>query len=377
MLKEYIRRLKSQDVAERRAAIKDLARLRNEAAIPLLETVAQSDPEAELRALAEKAIRYIRQNTQELPTPLAEAAEKPPSGPTPRRYIPPREREAARKYVNAAFNYYQAGDRARAVEWLGKGLSLNPNLQKDAFVEGIVQNTMQMSIDEALPILTNPDRRKAYIAQIGGKAARLGSGHVPKDATWSNALIDLGLYGVVVALSQFALLYFAVDMLRELAQRSPELLTVQDIDALLNMKTRDLLIAAWVGGIYAVFGALVQGAFTHLAATFLLGGQGTLAYLYRKLVPLQTAILLFSTAAVVVLSLVTSPVTALTLSNILSFVVGLVALYLIARAVAEVYNFGVGSGCGAMFLGNIIFIALFFCGLYALLMVLTAALGGA
>ncbi len=383
MLKPYIRQLKSQDPAERRQAIKGLARLRNEAVIPLLETVAQSDPDPELRALAEKAIRYVKANVQPEPKARSASSESllniPPSEeglPKPRHRVSTRDRDAARKYVNAAFSYYQAGDRARAVEWLGKGLSLNPNLQSDSFVAGIVQGVMQMDVDEALPILTHPDRRKEYVARLGGKQPTRAT-HVPENATWDNVLIDFGLYGLVTLIGQFAVLYFAIDIYRELWRRSPELYNTAGAETFFNLNVREMFFVSLLGGVYATIGVAVQGAFIHLAATFLLGGKGTLAYLYRKLVPLQMVFMLVVAAAMVFLSLLIDPVTAMTLLNLVNFVSGFVLLYLLVRVVAEVYDFGVASGCGAIFLGGVIFIAVFFCGIYGLVMLLAGLLGGA
>ncbi len=388
MLKPYIRQLKSQDAAERRQAIKALARLRNPAAVPILETVANSDPDPALRELAQKAIQFIEANADPnaarsvaAPSALPALPEIPaaPSAPSPkpeRTHISPRDRDNARAYANTAFSYYQANDRARAVEWLGKALSLDPNLQEDSFVEGLVQNVMHMSVTEALPILTHPDRRKAYIAQIGGKQA-LPTEHVPQDATWDNVLIDFGLYGLVVLIGQFAMLYFAMDLYREMILRSPELSNSPGVDALLNMDVRGMALTSLLGSVYAIVVVVLQGIFVHLAATFILGGKGTLAYLYRKIVPIQTGYLLITGAAMVLLSLLMPPITALSLLNVVNFVIGLAVLYLLVQAIAKVYNFGAWSGCGAIVLGGILFVAVLFCGFYLLVTVLVMLLGGA
>ena len=376
MLKPYIQQLKSQDPAERRKAIKGLARLRNPAAVPLLETVANSDPDPGLRELAEKAIRYIKAN----PAP-EQASENPPppspaeeAAPAPRRHVSPRDRENARAYVNAAFSYYQAGDRARAVDWLGKGLTLNPNLQSDSFVAGIVQSTMNMSVSEALPILTQPDRRKAFIASLGGKK-RIRAEHVPEDATWHNVLIDLGLYGIVVMASQFATWLFAINVIKEIAQRSPELYGTQNVDALFNMDIRGVFMTSLAAAVYAIIAIALQGGFIHLAATYFLGGQGTLTYLYRKLVPLQTVFTLILATVIVALGLLVDATVAVMLLSALGTVAGIAIAYLVARVVAQVYDFGMWSGCGAVILGGIIFSVILFCGMYGLLALLFSLLG--
>ena len=376
MLKPYIQLLKSQDPAERRKAIKGLARLRNPAAVPVLETVANSDPDPALRELAEKAIRYINANAaaKQASESLLNVPASEEATPKPRPHISPRDREDARAYVNAAFSYTQAGDPARAVEWLGKALSVNPALEKDSFVAGIVHTVMQMSMDEALPILTHPDRRKEYIATLGGKK-RIRAEHVPEDATWDNVLIDFGLYGIVVMASQFATWLFAVNVIKEMMQRSPELYNTQNMDALFNMDMRGVFMTSLIAGVYAIIAIALQGAFIHLAATYFLSGRGTLAYLYRKLVPLQTVFTLISAAVIVALGLLVDATVAMPLMSLFGMVAGIVMFYLIVQVVARVYNFGVWSGCGAIFLGGIVFGVVFFCGVYGLLALLLTLLG--
>ena len=377
MLKPYIRQLKSQDPAERRKAIAGLARLRNPAVIPLLETVSHSDPDPALRELAEKAIRYVNTHAEQKSSPATESLlDIPPAeDATPRSHVSPRDRETARKYVNAAFSYYQAGDRARAVEWLGKALSVNSEIQGDSFVEGIVQNVMQMDMSEALPILTHVDRRKAYIAELGGKQP-MKAEHVPENATWGNVLIDFGLYGVVAIASQFAAWLFAADILQRLVEQSPQHDT-QNIDAFFNMDTRGIFLTSLLSGVYFIVGAALQGVFTHLAARYMLGGRGSLAYLYRKLVPLQTIFLFVTSAALVLLGLAGNADVALPLLGLLNIVADLVLLYLTVRIVAEVHDFGMWSGCGAIILGWVLLIVIFVCGAYVLFMVLVLLVGGA
>ena len=376
MLKPYIQQLKSQAPTERRKAIKGLARLRNPAAVPLLETVANSDPDPALRELAEKAIRYINANAQ--PEPASESLlDIPPSeegAPKTRHYVSSRDRDTAREYINAAFSYTQAGDYVRAIDWLGKGLTLNPNLQSDSFVAGLVQSAMQMSMNEALPILTHPDRRKEYIATLGGKKL-IRAEHVPEDATWDNVLVDFGLYGIVAMASQFATWLFAVNVIKEMIQRSPELYSTQNMDALFNMDMRGVFMTSLIAGVYAIIAIALQGAFIHLAATYFLSGQGTLAYLYRKLVPLQTAFMLISAAVIVALGLLVDATVAMPLMGLFGAVAGIVMVYLLMRIVAEVYDFGVWSGCGAILLGGIVFVVVFFCGMYGLLGLLFTLLG--
>lgn len=68
MNKAALKQLKSRDIAERKQAIKELAKSGDADAIPHLKRVFEQDPEPEVREFAKKAAAYIRKNTPE-PTP--------------------------------------------------------------------------------------------------------------------------------------------------------------------------------------------------------------------------------------------------------------------------------------------------------------------
>ena len=111
-----------------------------------------------------------------------------------------------------------------------------------------------------------------------------------------------------------------------------------------------------------------------MAATKFVGGNGALVYLFRKLIPFQTVLVLLTTSTAIAVALL-GGFAAMPLLSLFNTAFGLVALYWITRIVAEVYDFGMGSGCVAILAGGLIGMAIFFCGGLALLSVLSSLLG--
>ena len=163
MIEHTIRQLQSDDPVQRRATIVALGNSRDPDALRPLAAVYRRDPDPALRELALKAGQFIQQiNAKEdavpgAPIPVGEAD------------ISPRDRELARGYLNSATDFYMAGDKARAVENLGKALSLDPALINEQFVSNLVMTTTGMAVAQAVPALTHPDRRAELIERMGGK----------------------------------------------------------------------------------------------------------------------------------------------------------------------------------------------------------------
>jgi len=212
-----------------------------------------------------------------------------------------------------------------------------------------------------LPILTHPDRRKAYIAELGGRKP-IRVERAPEDATWGNALLDFGLYGIVAAVSQFVMWHFAVDILERISDGALKVSVdnAPNLDAISNMSMTSVLLISVLVGVGAVVAMVLQGVFTHLAAAFMLGGTGTLPYLYRKLVPLQTVVVLIGAAAVVALGLWGGAFATLVFLAFGGMVGNLAVYYLTVRAVAKVYDFDYMSSVGALSLGSGLFVAVLF-----------------
>lgn len=386
MLDDILQQLRSPDPGQRRRAIIALANSRDPAALKPLAAVYRTDPDPELRELALKAGRYIQQPSGDegspvqtssavaVPTAGAVAAD---SGASPRSVplkpsVSARDAELAKNYLDSATTYHLEGDKARAVENLGKALSLNPELRKDSFTANLMMTLTGRSVQEAMPILIHPDRRAELIASLGGRRKLRKQQTHGKDAdkaTWDNVLMDLGIYWLVVTLSLIAIFVFVMKAIQDMVEATPSAMNA-DLDALFSAGVIGLVMLAVIYGITSVLTLLIQGAAIHAAATYVLAGDGTLVYLYKRLVPFMTVVMLAFSAVFVCLALFSSAteVWCLVPMMIAGGTVGVV--YYMSKLVGEVYNFGAGSGCGAILIGGVLLAALSYAVDYALLSLL-------
>lgn len=339
MWESYAEQLHSADPEQRRQAIIALANSRDLAALRPLAEAFQHDPDPALRELALKAGRYIRRYAA--PRDEEEAQ------------ISARDRELAQKLLDAATSYHLHGDKGRATDTLGKALSLNPALRKETFVANLITSLTGMSVDEAMPLLTHPDRRRTLIDRVGGKRRlqRMAEGPGAESATWDNVMVDFVLYALVVALSTAAILIFALDAVRDLIESAPvSTVSSSDLDALFDASMVGMMLLGGFYGIYSALALALEGGAIHLVATFFFGGDSPLVYLYRRLVPFQTYFML----AVALIFLILALSGAWLTIPLVMAAVSLGAGYWIARLIGEVYRIGTGLGCLTLILGGVL-----------------------
>jgi hypothetical protein len=359
MSDEITRLLRSPDPAQRRQGIMRLADARSPAALPLLADIYRSDPVPELRELALKAGRYIRGPAGAAPTAAGTSAVAPAPGRS--QAVSKRDAELARIHLDAAINFHAHGDPARAVENLGKAISLNPALEKETLFANLTLSVMGLPVASALPILVHPDRRAEFMAQVGGKRKlkrKQAHGKGAEKATWDNVLIDFILFAVVLALVTMAFLVFSLDAIEEAFEASATSVTADQLDTFYSASMAFLIVFAIFSAVISAFSLAIQGLAIHFAATTFFGGDGTLAYLYRRMVPFQTVIALGTSAAIIALTLFGSTGTLLLLIPLAMTVGTVVYYYVLSSLIGEVYNFGAGSGCGALLIGGILLAAL-------------------
>jgi tetratricopeptide (TPR) repeat protein len=376
MIDEWIEQLKNPDSDQRRQAIIALANTRDPAALPALAAIYRGDPDPALRDMALKAGRYIRQESEKLgtTTPASSAPEK-----APQPDVSKRDAELAKFYLDAATNYQTLGDRARAIEHVGKALSLNPGRAQETFVANLILITTGMPVDEALPVLLHPDRREALIARLGGRRpleTKQEHGAGRETATWDNVGVDFLVYWVVVSVSTVAVLLLVLskiqDMLNSMIMTTPGAVTT-DLDTLMSASIITLVVSGIFYGIVYTVSLLIQGGAIHVASTFVLGGSGTLVYLYRRLVPFQTWATFGIAAGFIVLMLFGSVADTYLLMPLVMTAAVIGVAYYTAEIISQVYDFGWFSGCLAMLIAGIL-LAVLSCGTNALLISLLGGL---
>ncbi len=369
MLDTYLRQLGSDDPAQRRQAIAALANSRDPAALKPLAVVFKNDPDPALRELALQAGRYLRQY----------ALDQPASAEDEEAEVSARDRELAKSLLDATTTHHLDGDKGRALDNLGKALSLNPALQKEPFVANLVRSLTGMSVAEAMPLLTHPDRRRALVEKTGGKRAlrRQAPDKDVETATWNNVAIDFLLYALVVALSMTAIFVFTMETIRELIEAAPSSdISAQELDALFDASVMALFVLGAFYGIYSALTLAFQGAAIHVVAAYLLSGNSTLVYLYRRLVPFQTYVMLTFALVFVGLALTGSATEVWLLIPLVMLFGSLVVTVLLSKLIGRVYEFGAGMGCLVIFLGGVLMAVIALLGNWALAGLLGKMLGG-
>jgi hypothetical protein len=372
MIEPWVQQLQNPDPQQRRQAIIALANTRDPAALPPLAAVYRGDPDPELRELALKAGRYIRQESDQVGSaPIAS------TGPG----VSKRDAELAQFYLDAATNYQTLGDRGRAIEHLGKALSLNPARVHETFVTNLILLTTGMPVDQAMPMLTHPDRREELIRRVGGRRAlEKVQKHGPgiEKATWENVSIDFLVYALAVSISFMAIILLALGPIQDMLNSMPMTTTSTvsaDLDTLRTASVISLIIAAIFYGIVYTISLAIQGGMIHAAATLVLGGDGTLVYLYRRLVPFQTWATFGIAAGFIIIMLFGSATDTFFLMPMVVVIASVSVAYYTAEIISQVYNFGWFTGCLAMIIAAIL-LAVLSCGANAVLFSLMGGLSG-
>ncbi|MCD4687370.1 MAG: hypothetical protein K8S97_15685 [Anaerolineae bacterium] len=270
-----------------------------------------------------------------------------------------RERDLGRYYLDAATNYFVARDGPRTLEHLAKALGHDPAIGQDRMVQNMIEQVMGMDWPDALAILTDVARLEDFIARMGGKQQlkrRQTHGTALDRATWRNVGIDLALYGVVVALGVLAMLVLGLLPLQELVDQYDFRFTARisaHIDTLRDLSIPAGLALAVGMGVYQVGFLALQLVFMHFAAVYMLAGDGTAVYLFRRVVPVQAGGVIVWVITALLMLLIPDLGVRLLMLNMLLVVetVGL-AVLVIAR-IGDAYAFTVWDGCSALFFAGL------------------------
>ena len=186
-----------------------LARLKDEDVLPLLNQISKNDPEPKLRQLAERAIIHIL-NEFSSTISRAQSTEDPPLS-----TVPPFSNSEAENYIQKAFAVYEQGSTANALQYLIKALDLTPMLVDDFDVQLLAENLTGIEGTIAAQMLTDREKRKRFFDD----GASPSSGTLPITPSF---LIIFVLF--LVVMSQF---FFADGM--ELINQALDELSVQQI----------------------------------------------------------------------------------------------------------------------------------------------------
>lgn len=361
-LEQLVQRLRSPDAAQRRQAIMALANLRDPAALPALAHIYRNDPDTELRDLALKAERYIRQIADAAQATAGESTGAATgTGPASHQGAPTeRDIQLARSYLDAATDFMLTDDKGRAIESLGRALALNPGLANDSFIENMIMAVTGLTPAQAVPILVHPDRRGQLIVQSGYQKEPLEvqrhHGEIIEAVTWTQVAVDLGVYWVASTISAIVMQVFGLELLEDFSVEAGYSFT-PFFDLLVNTSLLKQVLSSSVQGIGSGFFAIMLLLVMHFLAVTFLGGDANMEIMCHKVVPLMTVFTAANTLALVIFFLIGSLISIWFLPVVLGSGALLFLVY-VAIVLGRVYDFGLVSGLisviqGVLFYGGI------------------------
>jgi hypothetical protein len=385
MLDDLYRQLDSFDKEQRKQAVIALGKTKDPAALPRLADVYRTDPDEEVRALALKAGRFIRENAPAGSSTTLGSGDPGGDLPPITREVRPAEIERARGYLDQALEFSVRGDNARAVEYLGRAFDYNPHLRNDGMAIGLAADLTGLEGSAALRLLVDRNRRADLIHSMGGKAKR--SGDKPKrgdagEVGWNDVTMDLLIYALANGAVIFVFMlvgvqaFFDAVMLQSTA--SPQDFPPELMQFFNNPSGFGLPAAALCGvgyALYAVVVFLINSSVTHLVATSVMGGDGTIPGLINR-----TALFLTGfSVATSVLSFIPYGFTAdqdtISIFSSISGLVSIGGVIYYGKLVGDAYDFGMGKGCVSLLLGSLILGAVL-CACFFALTVGLGAMGG-
>jgi hypothetical protein len=404
--------LDSPSPETRKTAIQQLARTKDMEAIRYLEAVERLDSDGTVRDLAKKAVAYIkRQNEGAAPAvPASPIIADPPAKktgyapgsimaeyasrtPEPEEEAPPEKlseqpalvdvpesrRKAAKTALDMAGRAAFEDQLGRAAKYLVEAFKLNPNLKHDAYAVGLAATATGLYKTDAIKAIADGSALELFDKkELTAKAPKPKNKNedveveeVQVPATWSTALLDLLLYGLINAVIVGAWSAFLVGIIIG-AMNDPAIQNDPEIQATLQQSgfTAASFVAlfsqgaipgtifnALIYGLMAIVTLLVSSFFIHVAATMILGGEGTMANLIHR-----TALFLGIMAGLTAIAVIASIFLPLIIDPALgigiwaaTFFFSIWTLIGYVRRVGKAYDMGTGKGCAAVFLSSIMF----------------------
>jgi hypothetical protein len=285
---QYIKQLGSKDPNVRRQAVIALGRTGDPQALPYLASVYKSDSVSEIRELALKAGRYIRQqNGLGDATPVAR-----PSGldqAIADDDVTPDDERRAKEYLEAALDLQVRGNAAKAADTLAKAFTINPRLRRDTYALSLAATiTGREGSDAVNMVLTQGKAKRSTTEMLSEKA----KGGAVGAATWSDAFIDLMLYALVWTGGSVVFTLFSMPRLISYVNAVAPLNPNMQAQSLMNMAASfnvvQSIISSLTSGLWNAFWLLVFLAIIHFCAVTILGGDGRLTNLIHKTIPVQS-----------------------------------------------------------------------------------------
>ena len=384
-LGQHLEMLQSSDPAQRRQAIIALGKSADKRALKPLGQVYKTDPDESLRQLALKAGRHIQKTTSaadedaldivattpeviEAPQPSSDvpdwmnqmgAAATPPP-----KTVTERDRKRAKVLYERAFDAQLHGNPEKVVDYIAEAIEVNPALEKDGTVIGLLAQATGMDGMSALKQL------KQIAAEDTTKGKRRKKSGVMDWSETFDFFVEMGIWAIVISFIGAAILFLTVnnaDWDEVKAEAATQGATEEELEAYDEIEE----ISEDYGDVFALIGGAAYGAMITLTSVFMsfitwfvgstfMGGEGLIFPFLRAMMRVTAAVLLISTTATA-LTYWLSPTEGSDLAVILGLGPLVVGLALIGWTIGRVHGFGTAMGCFNM-VGTIIACVVMTCG---------------
>jgi hypothetical protein len=304
MNSEIQRLLDSSNAADRKRAIQMLAKSNSEKALPYLGALYKTDPDPELRDLAVKAGRYLRQQLEPAAPPpratstatnemvaaaqqASKSTEKDKGDPKP---VSESNRRKSLDLMNRGMMLLVANETEQAYELVSKAVKLNHELRTDPYHMGLIENVTGLRGDEAWDsLLENEGGDKVTRKSKDTKKSRKSD---EEEGSWGAAIFGMVFFYLVTAFvtasGLIALIQLSSNLLGDanmVADYSDSAIQT-DLSSFVQIISANSVAIAVVYGLVTALGEslqlLLQLIIVHMCAT-VFGGSGDFRRLMARL----------------------------------------------------------------------------------------------
>ncbi len=320
-LNEIKRLLNSPNVEDRKRVIVLIAKSGHTDLLPYLAAIYKTDSNEEVRRLALEAGRHLKAMQQQ----EQKWQGKPPREDAPDPSAPVRvavskaDEQKSFELMDRALQLSLSGDVNKAKRLARQAFKVNANLEFDPYYKGMLGEIFGMRPDDAMEALAHSDN---------DKPKRKNDQLVDSDESWGAAIGDLIIYTLASATTVIVgflliimLLQAPLDAMLRTLESDPEVAyamaesgigSLTQVVQLISIATIvPTIMGGLASGVSALINLLLVDFFYHLAAQFLLGGEGSFVRLIRKTTNFYTFV------------------------TVITFVAGMVVLYLILNSLAN------------------------------------------
>ncbi|NJL57847.1 hypothetical protein HC928_23980, partial [bacterium] len=174
---------------------------------------------------------------------------------------------------NEALDRHSRGDDRKAGDLLGKALKMNPALARDPYIISTAAAISGIDGTTAVERLMAEQRKPK-------------SQPVAVPSQWSEAVLDVAIYGLISAGGTFALFLIVSRLIwpefESAIALNPALANSQSLLETFFNNIWAFVVFSAAAGFYFIYTLLVQNVFVHFAAVSLLGGRGEYPVLLSK-----------------------------------------------------------------------------------------------